>query len=89
MNDAGETVAQINSRSDDRSWPDVLSALQDGAELHRPVGLRDYYTQGLGPMDRRNGRKLHAARVRKLEKSGVLQRIGVDTYGLAPTGFSS
>jgi hypothetical protein len=48
--------------------------------------MRDYYTQGLAPGDRGNGRCLYAARVKKLEREGVLMRIGVDTYGLIGDG---
>jgi hypothetical protein len=84
--DTGWSVAQTQAYGADRAWPDILAALQAGAVLHRPSGMRDYYTQGLAPGDRGNGRCLYAARVKKLEREGVLMRIGVDTYGLIGDG---
>lgn len=80
--DTGETVAQIQARGADRAWPDILNALQAGAVLRRPVRMTDFYTIGLPPGDKRNGRCLFASRVKKLEREGVLVRVGVDTYGL-------
>lgn len=81
MNDLGESVASINARMADTAWPMILEQLQGGARLERPAKLRDYYTTGLPGIF---CRCLPVARVKKLEKEGVLQRIGVDLYGLAP-----
>lgn len=81
MNDLGESVASINARMADTAWPMILEQLQAGARLERPAKLRDYYTTGLPDL---YCRCLPAARVKKLEREGVLQRIGVDTYGLVP-----
>lgn len=80
--DTGESTASINRRQDERAWPDIESALRDGATLYRPPRLRDFYTRGLNPKDRREGRCLSAARVRRLVNEGVLMRVGVDEYGL-------
>lgn len=80
--DTGETAAQHAARISDKAWPDIKGALKAGAVLRRPMGMKDYYTVGLEPGDRRNGRCLFASRVKKLEQAGTLVRVGVDTYRL-------
>lgn len=78
--ETGESSASIRSRGDDRSWPDVLRILRSGATLVRLPRLRDYFTDnGTGVVGER---ALSATRVKKLEAAGVLQRVGVDRYGL-------
>jgi hypothetical protein len=83
VSETGESTASIRARGDQTNWPHVESALRDGAELQRPMGLRDYYTRGLADRDPRNGRGITAAMVRRLEADGVIARVGVDTYKLA------
>lgn len=80
--ETGETAAQHVARVYDQVWPDIKNALLAGAVLQRPMGMKDFYTVGLEPGDRRNGRCLMTPRVKKLERDGVLVRVGVDTYGL-------
>ncbi len=75
--DTGETVAQANARRDDAGWANVRADLEAGFFLQRPAKMRDFYTTA--PFRR----VLGASRVAKLEREGVLTRIGVDTYGLA------
>lgn len=82
-NDAGESSTAIYKRMNDAAWPLVQDALRAGAVLQRPSRMRDFYTYGLQPPDRRNGVLLTAGRVRQLELKGVLKRVGVDTYTLA------
>ena len=43
QNDTGESTRSINARGDDLAWPAVQKALEKGAELRRPSGLRRYY----------------------------------------------
>lgn len=80
--ETGESTAAINARSDDRSWEQALPQLRDGALLKRvSTKVRNYYTDdpkrpdlfriGISPL-----------RVKKLEASGVLVRVGVETYAL-------
>ncbi len=78
--DTGETVAAINARSDDRTWPVVLEGLRAGATLLRvPKLRRAYLDRGNGPC----GGGISDARVRKLERAGTLRHVGVDRYALA------
>lgn len=83
--ETGESSASIVRRRDDRSWPGVLRMLQAGATLVRPSRLRDYYTDA-GP-EHFGETSLSASRVKKLEAAGILQRVGVDRYGLAKVGL--
>lgn len=70
----GDSTAEIYGRSNDRAWMAVLPLLQAGAALRRePTGY--YYVDGRGG--------LTPARIKRLERDGVLRRIGVDTYALA------
>ena len=80
--ETGESTASIVRRMADRNWPDIQNALLAGAVLRRPVRMTDFYTEGLPSGDRRNGRCFPATHVKRLEKQGVLVRVGVDTYGL-------
>jgi hypothetical protein len=77
--DTGESSASIRARMDDTQWPDVLKALEEGATLYRPARMRDYYIRKGADI---GGGCLSATRVKKLEEKGILQRVGVDTYGL-------
>lgn len=77
--DTGESTASMRKRSDDRAMAAVMEALRAGATLVRPTRLRDYYVdRGEGPG---NG-SLSAHRVKQLEASGKLIRVGVDRYAL-------
>jgi hypothetical protein len=77
--DAGESTASINARGDDASWPSVLAELQTGATLLRVPKLRRAYAdRGNGPY----GPGISEARIRKLERAGVLRNAGVDRYAL-------
>lgn len=79
--DAGETAAAIVRRSDDEAWQSIQTELRAGATLLRVPKLRRAYAdRGNGPY----GSGISDARVRKLERTGVLRFIGVDRYGLAP-----
>ncbi len=79
-NETGETTAAIIARGDDRAWPEVLAALRSGATLLRVPKLRTAYPdRGQGP----SGSGISDTRVRKLEREGVLQHVGVDRYALA------
>ncbi len=80
--EVGESTASINARCDDNAWPRVLSALQSGATLFRPVKLKNYYTMCHDELHPNNGIGISATRVRKLEQAGLLIRIGVDRYAL-------
>ena len=82
VSDVGESPASINARSDDNSWPRVLLALQSGATLFRPTKLTRYYTKCQDDRDPNNGIGISATRVKKLELSGILVRVGVDRYAL-------
>ena len=82
VSDVGESTASIKSRSDDSAWPRVLSALQSGATLYRPVKLTRYFTQCKDDRDPNDGIGLSATRVKKLELAGILIRAGVDRYVL-------
>lgn len=78
--DTGESSASINRRSDDEAWPHVRAELETGATLLRiPKLRRAYPDRGDGPY----GRGLNDARVRKLEREGIIQFVGVDRYSLA------
>jgi hypothetical protein len=82
QNETGESTASINARCDDNAWPRVLSALQSGATLFRPVRLKNYYTMCHDDLNPNNGIGISATRVRKLELAGIVIRIGVDRYAL-------
>lgn len=70
----GDSTAEIYGRLNDRAWAIVFPMLQAGAALRRePTGY--YYAEGRGG--------LTPARIKRLERDGVLRRIGVDTYALA------
>lgn len=78
-NETGESVAQMNARSDDEAWPHVRQELENGATLLRvPKLKRAYADRGQGPY----GRGITDTRVRKLERTGVLRFVGVDRYAL-------
>lgn len=76
--ETGESSAAINARADDAAWRTVLPMLQAGRPLVRPVRCRDYYVDGAGG--------LTAARVKRLEREGVIRRVGGDTYALVSGG---
>jgi|SRR6185369_17570844 len=80
--DVGESVASINSRCDDNTWPRVLAALQSGATLFRPVRLTRYFTRCQDDRDPNDGIGISATRVKNLESVGILIRVGVDCYAL-------
>jgi hypothetical protein len=82
QNETGESTASINARCDDNAWHRVLSALQSGATLFRPVRLKNYYTMCHDDLDPNNGIGISATRVRRLEQAGIVIRIGVDRYAL-------
>jgi len=78
--DTGETVASINARGDDRSWPWIMKELQGGATLLRVPKLRRAYPdQGRGPY----GQGITDTRLRKLERAGTIHHVGVDRYALS------
>lgn len=80
--DTGESTAAIVARGDDRSWEVVAVMLLNGATLVRVPRLKGYYYTDDG---RRVGQSaLSATRVGKLERLNVLERVGVDRYGLTP-----
>lgn len=79
MTETGETSAQINARADDRAWPATRSALLRGAELRRPVGLKNYYAYLKDYAV--SGTGITLARVNRLERGGELKRYG-DVYKL-------
>lgn len=81
--DAGETAASIVARGDDEAWPYIERELRAGATLLRlPKLKRAYCHRGVEPY----GRGISDARVRKLERDGVIRHIGVDRYALAEGG---
>lgn len=80
--ETGESTAAINARGDANSWPRVLAALQGGATIYRPSGLKSFYTQCRDDRDPNEGLGISAAMVKRLEKDGVLVRVGVDRYGI-------
>lgn len=80
--EAGESSAAINARCDDMTWPRVLSALQSGATLFRPIKLTRYFTKCPDDRDPNDGIGISATRVKKLESAGVLIHVGVDRYAL-------
>lgn len=78
--DTGESVASINARSDDASWPSIKSDLENGATLLRiPKLRRAYADRGQGAY----GQGVTDSRVKRLEREGVIQFVGVDRYALA------
>jgi hypothetical protein len=82
VSDTGESAASINARCDDNAWPRVLLALKSGATLFRPVRFTRYFTKCQDDCDPNDGIGISATRVKKLELSGVLVRVGVDRYAL-------
>jgi len=82
ITETGESSASVTSRSDDHAWPRVLSALQSGATLFRPAKLTRYFTKCQDDLDPNDGIGISATRVKKLEQSGILVRVGVDRYSL-------
>ncbi len=72
--DTGESTASIVRATNLRGWDQILPLLRAGRPLRRESTGR-YYVDGNG--------SLTAACVARLEREGVLRRIGVDTYALA------
>ena len=72
--ETGFSSAEIERAMQDQGWASILPMLRAGGELRRERTGR-YYVNGHG--------SLTAARVRKLEKSGLLRRVGADVYKLA------
>lgn len=71
--ETGHSTASIRSAINDDAWKRVLPEMQAGGILRRErTGY--YYVGGRGG--------LTLGRVRKLERSGVLIRVGVDSYQL-------
>lgn len=83
-NDAGESSASIRARHDEHRWPQVRAALENGATIYRPTGLRDFYTQCRDDRDALHGLGVSHVLVKRLEAEGVLRVVGVDRYGLVP-----
>lgn len=80
--DTGESAASIRRRSDNANWPKAREALrQPGVTLFRPPRLRDYFC--LAADGTSFNCSLTPARIKKLEKEGVLRHVGVDRYALA------
>lgn len=84
--ETGESTASIIRRDDDQAWPAVLSALQNGATLRVHHKIRRVGVEGLPERDRRNGRTISFARVRRMEREGVIEPCGVDRYRLRDGG---
>lgn len=80
QNETGESVRSINKRGDDLVQDRVLSALRRGAVLiiHRKINRA--VVEGIDDRDRDYGITLSLTRVRRLEKEGYLEHIGVDKY---------
>lgn len=70
----GESSAAIYGRMNDRGWAAVLPLLKAGGTLRRELSGY-YYIDGRGGIT--------PARIRKLERDGVLRRVGVDAYALS------
>lgn len=80
--DTGESTRAITARGDDEAWPQIKTELVAGATLLRVSKLRRAYAdKGGGPY----GSGISDARVRRLERAGVLRYVGVDRYALAET----
>lgn len=74
MTETGDTTAAINARADDKTWPATRIALARGAELARPVGLKNWYAFVRGnPV---SGTGITPACVNRLERAGELRRFG-------------
>lgn len=82
--ETGETAASIRRRGDAARWPEVLSALRDGAHLVRFPGLPCWYVQGLDSRDKRQGLSLTRDTVAVLDQTGVLIVQGVSRFILNP-----
>lgn len=78
--ETGESTRAIVSRGDDAAWPTVKVELETGATLLRVPKLRRAYPdRGAGAY----GSGISDARLRKLEREGVLRHVGVDRYALS------
>jgi len=83
--ETGETTAAIVARADDRAWASIERRLsQRGTScmitlLRIPRLRRAYCDDGTGPF----GEGISDARLRRLEKSGVIRCVGIDRYALA------
>lgn len=74
MTETGESTAVINARADERAWPATRIALARGAELARPVGLKNWYAFVKGnPV---SGTGITPACVNRHERAGELRRVG-------------
>ena len=69
----GESTAAIYARMNDRAWQTMLPLMRAGAALKRER-TGSYYADGRGGIT--------AARVKRLERDGVIRRVGIDTYAL-------
>lgn len=71
--ETGETTTAIYAGMNDAAWQQILPLLRSGGTLRRErTGY--YYVDGYGG--------LTSARVRRLERQGVLRYVGVDAYRL-------
>lgn len=80
--ETGESAASTRARMDAEVWPRVLIALQGGATLRRPTGIKNYYTFCRDERDDNHGIGISPTLIKKLESAGVLVRSGVDRYAL-------
>jgi hypothetical protein len=71
--ETGESTASIVRRTNHAGWQRVLPLLRAGLNLRRER-TGNFYVEGHGG--------LTAAFVAKMERDGVLRRIGVDVYAL-------
>lgn len=78
INETGESTASIVKRRDDQEMPRVMEALDEGAVLWQPRSGYDYYVRKGGEFGSFGA--LSQARIRKLEKDGVIELVGVKTY---------
>jgi hypothetical protein len=73
--ETGESTAVLHRRSDDEAWARLLPAMRRGALITRPSSkLRTFYVDGDGGFQ--------PAFIARLEREGIIKRVGVDTYAL-------
>lgn len=73
--ETGQTTAAIYAKANQRGWVTILPALRAGAVLTRPSPkLRTYYVNGSGG--------LSPSFVRRMEREGLIRRVGVEAYQL-------
>lgn len=71
-----ESTAAINRRRDERYWPEVQKLLLSGAKLVYHPKISMYYTDTVPAFG------LTPTGIKNKVKSGELELVGVQTYGL-------